>query len=79
MPAIPEAFLFYNFSLSYSQIQDSASELNNLFEGIRNNKPVIEDPIVGFQSAAPCLAAKYSYYQKKVINWDPEKMQLATV
>ena len=51
----------------------------NFFEGIRNNKPVIEDPIVGFRAAAPCLAANDSYFQKKVINWNPEKMQLATV
>lgn len=48
----------------------------NFFEGVRNNKQVIEDPITGFRAAAPCLAANDSYFQKKIINWDAEKMQL---
>ena len=51
----------------------------NFFEGVRNNKPVIEDPIIGFRAAAPCLAANASYEQKKIIYWDPEKMQVATI
>jgi hypothetical protein len=58
---------------------DHLEHFTNFFEGIRNNKPVIEDPIVGFRAAAPCLAANDSYFQKKVINWNPDKMQLATV
>src|SRR5262249_39792663 len=39
----------------------------NFFEGVRNGKPVIEDPVFGFRAAAPCLAANDSYFQKKVI------------
>ena len=69
-------------AVQYSAPQDNDDHLEhftNFFEGIRNNKPVIEDPIVGFRAAAPCLAANDSYFQKKVINWNPEKMQLATV
>ena len=58
---------------------DHLEHFTNFFEGIRNNKPVIEDPIVGFRAAAPCLAANDSYFQKKVINWNPEKMQVAMV
>ena len=58
---------------------DHVEHFNNFFEGVRNNKPVYEDPIVGFRAAAPCLAANDSYFQKKVINWNPEKMQLAAV
>jgi predicted dehydrogenase len=46
----------------------------NFFDAIRNGKPVIEDPVTGFRAAAPCLAANDSYFQKKVINWDPVKM-----
>jgi predicted dehydrogenase len=48
----------------------------NFFEGVRRGKPVIEDPVVGFRAAAPCLAANDSYFHKKIINWDAEKMQL---
>lgn len=48
----------------------------NFFEGIRSGKPVIEGPEFGFRAAAPCLAANDSYFQKKIINWDPVKMKL---
>ena len=48
----------------------------NFFSGVREGKPVIEDPIVGFRAAAPCLAANASYFQKKIINWDPVNMKV---
>jgi predicted dehydrogenase len=48
----------------------------NFFEGARTGKPVIEDPVFGFRAAAPCLAANESYFQKKIINWDPVNMKL---
>jgi predicted dehydrogenase len=69
-------------SLQYSAPAGSDDHLDhfiNFFEGIRNNRPVIEDPIIGFRAAAPCLAANDSYFQKKIINWNAEKMQLAAV
>ena len=55
---------------------EHVEHFTNFFEGVRNNKPVIEDPITGFRAAAPCLAANDSYFQKKIINWDADKMQL---
>ncbi len=48
----------------------------NFFEGIRNNKPIVEDPVFGFRAAAPCLASNDSYFQKKIIHWDPVNMKL---
>jgi predicted dehydrogenase len=48
----------------------------NFFEGVRSGSPVVEDPIFGFRAAAPCLAANESYFQKKIIYWDPLNMQL---
>lgn len=48
----------------------------NFFESVRNGKPVIEDAAFGFRAAAPCLACNESYFQKKVINWDPVRMKL---
>jgi predicted dehydrogenase len=48
----------------------------NFFDGVRTGKPVIEGPEFGFRAAAPCLAANDSYFQKKVIHWDPIKMKL---
>jgi predicted dehydrogenase len=48
----------------------------NFFEGVRNGKPVVEDPVFGFRACAPCLACNDSYFQKKIINWDPVNMKL---
>ncbi len=48
----------------------------NFFESVRTKKPVVEDAIFGFRAAAPCLACNESYFQKKVINWDPVSMKL---
>jgi predicted dehydrogenase len=49
---------------------------SNFFEGVRQNKPVIEDPVFGFRAAAPCLAANESYFKKKIIQWDPVGMKV---
>ncbi len=46
----------------------------NFFDSLRNGKPVVEDVHFGFRAAAPCLACNESYFQKKMIRWDPEKM-----
>ena len=48
----------------------------NFFEGVRTGKPVIEPPEFGFRAAAPCLAANDSYFQKKIIYWDPVNMKV---
>jgi predicted dehydrogenase len=50
----------------------------NFFEAIKANKPAlaIEDPIFGFRAAAPVLACNKSYFEKKVITWDPVAMKL---
>ena len=48
----------------------------NFFSGVREGKEVIENPITGFRAAAPCLAANASYFQNKIINWDPVNMKL---
>jgi predicted dehydrogenase len=48
----------------------------NFFDGIRTGKPVVEGPVFGFRACAPCLAANESYFQKKMILWDPVNMKL---
>jgi len=48
----------------------------NFFESIRNKKPVVEDAIFGYRAAAPCIACNDSYFQKKIIYWDPENMKI---
>jgi predicted dehydrogenase len=48
----------------------------NFFESVRTGKPVVQDAVFGFRAAAPCLACNDSYFENKVINWDPENMKL---
>jgi hypothetical protein len=48
----------------------------NFFEGVRTGNPVVEDPVFGFRACAPCLACNDSYFQKKIINWDPVNMKV---
>ena len=48
----------------------------NFFESIRAGKPCIEDATFGLRAAAPSLACNMSAQQRKVINWDPDKMKV---
>jgi predicted dehydrogenase len=48
----------------------------HFFDGVRSNTPVVEDPVFGFRAAAPCLAANDSYFENKIIHWDPVNMKL---
>lgn len=48
----------------------------NFFDGVRENKPLVEGPEFAFRAAAPTLACNDSYFQKKIINWDPLKMKV---
>ncbi len=48
----------------------------NFFDSMRTGKSVVEDAVFGFRAAAPALACNDSYFEKKIINWDPENMKL---
>lgn len=55
---------------------DHLEHFKNFFDGVRENKPLIEGPEFGFRAAAPTLACNDSYFQKKIINWDPVNMKV---
>ena len=55
---------------------DHLDHFTNFFDAVRSGKPVMEDAVFGFRAAAPALACNESYFQKKIINWDPENMKL---
>jgi len=49
----------------------------NFFDNLRaGSQNTIEDPVFGFRAAAPVLACNASYFEKKVIHWDAEQMQV---
>ena len=50
--------------------------LYNFIQGIRTGKQVAEDAVFGFRAAAPALLCNDSYFENKIINWDPDKMKV---
>jgi predicted dehydrogenase len=48
----------------------------NFFNGVRNGTPVEEDAVFGLRAAAPALACNDSYFDEKVVSWDPEAMEV---
>lgn len=48
----------------------------SFYNGIREGKPIVEDALFGMRAAGPALASNKSYFEKKIINWDPENAKL---
>lgn len=55
---------------------DHLDHFTNFFDAIRDGKEVVEDAEFGFRAAAPALACNTSYFDKKIMQWDPIKMKL---
>jgi predicted dehydrogenase len=55
---------------------DHLDHFTHFFDAIRTGKPVVEDAEFGFRAAAPALACNESYFNKKIIRWDPVRMKL---
>jgi hypothetical protein len=43
----------------------------NFYAGIREKKKIVEDAVFGMQAAGPALASNKSYFEKKIVHWDP--------
>jgi predicted dehydrogenase len=48
----------------------------NFYSGIREKTPIKEDALFGMQAAGPALATNKSYFEKKIIKWDPVNAKL---
>ena len=55
---------------------DHLDHFTNFFDSVRTSKPTVEDATFGFRAAAPALSCNESYFQKKIILWDPVSMKL---
>jgi predicted dehydrogenase len=52
-----------------------AKHFANFFENVRlGSQGTVEDPVFGFRAAAPVLACNESYFEQKVVYWDPVTM-----
>lgn len=74
MPQVIEpSDLVYRTPEGYS---DNYHHHMNFYDSIRNGTKVIEDVAYGLRAAGPSLAMNTSYFGKKPINWDPNKMMV---
>ena len=48
----------------------------NFFQAIRGGPPVREDAVFGLRAAAPALACNLSYFEDRIVRWDPDEMRL---
>ncbi len=46
----------------------------NLFNAMRTSGKVAEDPLFGYRAAAPALLCNDSYFQNKIVQWDPQQL-----
>jgi hypothetical protein len=72
-PSLVESDLEFKAPRNYSANLDHHI---NFYKGIREKAPIREDALFGMQAAGPALATNKSYFEKKIINWDPDQAKL---
>ena len=50
----------------------------NWATAIRNKGQVVEDALFGYRAAAPALLCNDSYFNNKIIKWDPQNLKVIT-
>jgi len=54
---------------------DTHQEHHRVFyEAVRARRPSVEDAVFGLRAAGPALLTNISYFEKRVCNWDAEKL-----
>lgn len=63
--------------LTYDAPQEYNDHLDhhlNFTDAIRSRKQVVEDPTFGFRAAGPAVLSNLSYFENRVVEWDPATM-----
>jgi hypothetical protein len=48
----------------------------NFAMAVRSRKPVVEDPTFGFRAAGPAVLSNISYFENRIVEWDPIAMKV---
>ncbi|HEY7304694.1 MAG TPA: Gfo/Idh/MocA family oxidoreductase [Bryobacteraceae bacterium] len=48
----------------------------NFATAVRSRKPVVEDAVFGFRAAAAALLSNVSYFEQRIVEWDPKTMKV---
>lgn len=75
----PEKFEMQVPEVEYKVPEGYSSDIahhSNFYAGIREGQPILEDALFGLRAAGPALCSNISYFEKKIVNWDPEKARL---
>jgi predicted dehydrogenase len=68
-----EALETYFLPKGYSE---QVSHHETFQHAIRTRTPVIEDPVFGLRAAGPALMSNVSYFERRMISWDPVNMRM---
>jgi len=55
---------------------DHRDHHRNFLAAVRSRKAVVEDAVFGFRAAGPALLSNISYFERRICNWNPEKMEV---
>ena len=66
----PDNVQSWNTRAQQSQLEHH----RNFYRSIREGAPLIEDATFGLRAAGPALLTNESYFEKKILGWDAEKM-----
>ena len=56
---------------------DHLDHHRNFLAAVRSRKPVVEDALFGLRAAGPALLSNRSYFENKILGWNPETCQEA--
>ena len=48
----------------------------NFFNAVRSRGSVVENPVFGLRAAGPAILSNVSYFEKRMVEWDPVNMQI---
>jgi predicted dehydrogenase len=55
---------------------EQVAHVQNFLDAVRSRKPVVEDPVFGLRAAGPALMSNVSYFEQRMVEWDPVNMRM---